>query len=152
MAISHDHKPSVPEERKRIIESGGRVAQFRVVKGDKVEYKGPLRVWHLDRDVPGLAMTRSMADSCGAEVGVSGVPEIIDFEIDSTEDRYIAIGSDGIWEFTTNDEAGRVILPFALDKAAEGAGEALVREAFMKWRRRGEHQIDDITTVILFLK
>ena len=97
-------------------------------------------------------MTRSMGDSCGAEVGVSWVPEVSEFKVDPRSDRFIVIGSDGIWEFMSNDEAGRIVAPFAAQKKAEGAGEKLVKEAFMKWRERSETQIDDITAVVLFLK
>lgn len=53
----------------------------------------------MDKDMPGLAMTRSMADSCGVQAGIIGIPDIEDFTIKSPEDKYIIIGSDGIWEF-----------------------------------------------------
>jgi len=49
--------------------------------------------------MPGLAMTRSMADSCGVKAGIIGIPDIEEFEINSSEDKFIVIGSDGVWEF-----------------------------------------------------
>ena len=88
--------------------------------------------------MPGLAMTRSMADSCGTQAGIIGVPDIEEFVINSFEDRYIIIGSDGIWEFLSNEEAGQVVLPFSTQKNAEGAGEALVKASFLKWREHAE--------------
>ena len=35
--------------------------------------------------MPGLAMTRSMADSCGVKAGITGIPDIEEFEINSSE-------------------------------------------------------------------
>ena len=109
-----------------------------------------------DKDIPGLAMTRSMADSCGAQVGVIGVPEIKEYQIRSREDKLVIIASDGVWEFVSNEDAGQILLPFADpkpdSKTTEGAGEALVKHSYMQWRKKGENQIDDITSVVLFLK
>lgn len=78
--ISEDHKPNLERERKRILEAGGRIQSFKTESG---EYKGPLWVWLQDKDMPGLAMTRSMADSCGVKAGIIGIPDIEDFEINS---------------------------------------------------------------------
>jgi serine/threonine protein phosphatase PrpC len=109
-------------------------------------------VWLKDKEMPGLAMTRSMADSCGAQAGVSGIPDLVDFTIDSKDDKYIVIGSDGVWEFISNEQAGSIVLPFSQHKNAEGAGESLVKASYLAWKEHAETQIDDITTVILFLK
>ena len=40
--------------------------------------------------------------------------------------------------------------PFLASKNAEGAAEALVRASYKKWRAE-EHNIDDITCIIVFL-
>jgi len=93
-----------------------------------------------------------MADSCGATVGVSAVPEIKVIDVDSSRHKFIVLGSDGLWEFIGNDEVGQIVKPFSDEKNAEGAGETLVKEAYKRWRERSDVQIDDITTVILFLK
>lgn len=45
---------------------------------------GPMRVWLLNEDVPGLAMSRSLGDYVAQSVGVSPEPEI--FENDITVD------------------------------------------------------------------
>ena len=41
-AASRDHKPSEPDEAKRIYEEGGRIESFQDQNGDPI---GPLRVW-----------------------------------------------------------------------------------------------------------
>lgn len=65
--ISLDHKPSDVEERERIVGSGGRVFAARDEDGSPI---GPERVWLGDRDLPGLAVARSMGDALAATVGV----------------------------------------------------------------------------------
>ena len=66
-SLSSDQKPERADEKDRIIKYKGRVDSYRDSHGNQV---GPLRVWLADEDVPGLAMTRSMGDSVGAQVGV----------------------------------------------------------------------------------
>lgn len=43
-------------------------------------------------------------------------------------------------------------MPYYTKRNAEGAGEALVKEAFVRWQENSESMIDDITAVIMFLK
>jgi serine/threonine protein phosphatase PrpC len=69
--LSDDHKPTLEHEQERIEENGGRVEPYQDQHG---RFKGPARVWFKDQDIPGLAMSRSMADSCAAEVGVIAIP------------------------------------------------------------------------------
>jgi len=133
--VSEDHKPCLEWEKKRVLEAGGRIHAF---KTDMGEYKGPLWVWLKDKDMPGLAMTRSMADSCGTMAGITGIPDIVDFKINSFEDKFIVLGSDGVWEFISNEQAGSIVMPYATQKNAEGAGESLVKSSFMAWRENAE--------------
>ena len=94
-------------------------------------------------------MTRSMGDSVAARAGVVAYPEVTQFEL-AREDKIVVIASDGIWEFLSNNEVARIIFPFFEKRNAEGAAEALVKEAFKRWRRE-EEVIDDITCIIVFL-
>lgn len=57
--LNRDHKADEPDEEARILRNGGRVQPYRDVNGNQL---GPLRVWHLHEDIPGLAMTRSFGD------------------------------------------------------------------------------------------
>jgi hypothetical protein len=61
--LNRDHKADEPDEEARIVRSGGRVQAYRDMNGNQL---GPLRVWHLREDVPGLAMTRSFGDQSAA--------------------------------------------------------------------------------------
>ena len=74
---------------------------------------GPSRVWHLKENIPGLAMSRSFGDHCAAEVGVIADPEVLEMNL-TEQDKFIAIASDGVWEFLTNDDVVRIVEPFYL--------------------------------------
>ena len=65
-------------------------------------------------------------------------------------DKFIIIGSDGIWEFITNDEAIEIVMPHYEADDAEMACESLVEVATERWRKY-DASIDDITCVIVFL-
>jgi hypothetical protein len=54
VALSDDQKPDRPDEAKRIVANGGRVEACQGPTGPV----GPARVWLLNDDVPGLAMSR----------------------------------------------------------------------------------------------
>jgi serine/threonine protein phosphatase PrpC len=71
-ALTRDHKPCDLDEGKRIIEAGGRIDSYRDHKGNKI---GPERVWLLNEEIPGLAMSRSFGDAVACRVGVNAIPE-----------------------------------------------------------------------------
>ncbi len=56
-------------------------------------------------------MTRSFGDEVAKRLGVTAEPEIT--EICFAEgDKFIIIGSDGVWEFMSNQEAVNIVAPF----------------------------------------
>lgn len=61
----------------------------------------------------------------------------------------MVVASDGVWEFMPNEEVAKVTLPFYAKSAPEAAANALVKEAYKKWKIE-EVVIDDITCVIVF--
>jgi len=127
--ISRDHKPSEPEEKERILSSGGRVEAF---KNEDNEDVGPLRVWLKDEDVPGLAMSRSIGDIVSAKVGVISSPEISLYKI-SKNDKFLILASDGLWEFVSNEQAVQIVSRFWLIGDADGAVDELIRIASHYW-------------------
>lgn len=98
--LSRDHKPDTPSENNRIIKHGGRVQPYYDEEGKAI---GPPRVWVANDDKPGLAMSRSFGDRLAASVGVTWIPEIIDYKL-SPEDKFIILASDGVWEFISNED------------------------------------------------
>jgi serine/threonine protein phosphatase PrpC len=144
--LSKDHKPSDPNEKSRIIKSGGRIESFMDEDGN---YEGPERVWLKNEDTPGLAMSRSFGDEIAHTVGVIVSPDIYDY-LFVEEDKFIILASDGIWEFMSSDEVVDIVKDFYLKNDLEGALEYLYKESSKRWITK-ENVIDDITVIIAFL-
>ena len=101
LELSVDHRPSLPAEAERIERAGGRIMAKpagHVAGGD-----APLRVWHASMDMPGLMITRSIGDGFSRTLGVSCVPALTIVELEPM-DRFLVVGSDGLWDVMTNDE------------------------------------------------
>jgi serine/threonine protein phosphatase PrpC len=120
-AASRDHKPSEPDESKRINEGGGRIEAFQDQNGDPI---GPLRVWLKNEDLPGLAMTRSMGDGCAQLAGVIPNAEIFEFEL-TPKEMFIVIASDGVFEFMSNELVAKIVAPYYAKGSPEAAANAI---------------------------
>ena len=72
-------------------------------------FYGPKRVWLKNKQVPGLAMTRSIGDMAATSVGVTASPEITVFPTLTSNDKILVIASDGIWDRMTNQEIMLII-------------------------------------------
>jgi serine/threonine protein phosphatase PrpC len=110
--------------------AGGRVDSYRDARGNKV---GPERVWMKNEDIPGLAMSRSFGDQVACKCGVNAIPDITELRLTS-QDKFVILASDGVWEFLENQAVADIVYPFYLQKNAEGAAENLVRAAFKEWK------------------
>ena len=64
-----------------------------------------------DEDIPGLAMSRSVGDLVAASVGVTCEPEFLNHDL-TLEDKFLVIGSDGIFEFLSNEQVLKIVVPF----------------------------------------
>ena len=147
--LSRDHKPTEPDEIKRILSNGGRIKQFYDEK--LKEYIGPERIWLKNSEIPGLAMSRSIGDSIAHSVGVIAEPEIFKFDFIGNE-KFIVIASDGIWEYIDSDECINIIKDYYENNMdAVGGLNALVKEAFKRWKIE-EDNIDDITAIVIFFE
>jgi serine/threonine protein phosphatase PrpC len=60
--------------------------------------------------------------------------EIIEYEVQN-DDEFLVIASDGIWEFMTNEDVARIARdPYYFKSAPEAAANALVKEAYKRWK------------------
>jgi len=163
-ALSRDHKPGISTEMIRIENRGGRVAPLPGPVGVDT---GPMRVWLMDLDIPGISMSRSIGDTIAQRVGVVDIPEITEYAI--TENVLMFLwATDGIWEFLSNLEAAKICIKtmeelllkdchgehgfFPTEKLPIGSvAEGLIRESTNRWVLE-EDAIDDCSTVILVVK
>lgn len=142
--LSIDHKPDLPEERKRIQAAGGTVSEGGAGR--------PSRVWAHGRI--GLAMSRSLGDGECKGVGVIPDPEILHSVISPPTkdggdgDLFVIVASDGVWEFIESIEACALVNKH---KNATEACSALVLEAAQRWKRFEGSYRDDITAIVAFL-
>jgi len=160
--LSRDHKPELPQERRRIENCGGRIEPLRgTFHPDSVtgSFVGPYRVWKKQHAIPGLAMSRSFGDFVASEVGVICEAEISLHEC-SSMDKFLLIATDGIWEVLTSGEVTftqcvGLVAGYWERRDIEGACEALVCEAAGRWRKAavvpGDVVVDDITVILAFL-
>jgi len=146
--LSYDCKPELPNERKRIMESGGVVEKAYYSDDEDGENSGPYRVWAYGEDYPGLAMSRSIGDMDAKKVGVIPNPQIVEYTIDKNS-KYFIIASDGIWEFITNEECMKFANPFYMRNDCVGLCKELSQKATNLWITK-DIIIDDITCVAGF--
>ena len=155
--LSYDHKPTRPDEKARILKSNGKIE--RLVQ-DNVPV-GPYRVW-ADEEGPGIAMTRTLGDLQAKKIGLISEPEIQHLEL-GKGDRFIVLGSDGVWDVMTSAEVCGFIDQY---EPKEKAAEGLVAECRSRWDEMNKNKknnskigdlpytkfgCDDITAVVCFL-
>jgi len=56
-------------------------------------------------------MSRSLGDTVAHSVGVISNPEVKHFTV-GVEDKFIVMGSDGVWEFLQNEQVAEIVIPF----------------------------------------
>ena len=143
--LSHDLKPDIPEEKKRILMMGGQVHQMADFNGYK---GGPQRVWVKNQNFPGLAMSRSLGDYKGKQCGILPLPEFIEYELDENS-KYMVICSDGVWEFLSNRNVMEIGNKFYLKDDIIGFTQKLVKMSEESWKK-SDVIVDDITAVVIF--
>jgi len=138
-AITKDHKPERPDEKARIVATGGRV--FAIEYDDGID--GPPRVWLGHMDVPGLAMSRSLGDTVAHAAGVSSEPEFYEHTFQDV-DKYLVLATDGLWEFMDD----QLVMDYCKNNSdPRKSVDELITEAKTRWMR--EEQVVDDTTVIV---
>jgi len=146
--LSTDHKPDSPSERYRIESAGGIVCPSRAINGVPI---GPARVWDASGRF-GLATSRAFGDlryNMSGGGGVISEPEISFHDI-TASDRLLVLGSDGVWDRVSSQEAVDIAAGCAA-RGAKCAAEQIVKTAQARWLRDSPMQ-DDITAVVVLLQ
>ena len=126
--MSIDHKPSLPDEMERIKKSGGEVKAN--------DSGGPMRVYKLNDNNPGLAVARSLGDCYGHECGVGDEPQV-SYRILEETDEFIVMGSDGIWDVMNSVEIVGYVFERLSDRnnrvERDRIAEEIVEECRKRW-------------------
>jgi serine/threonine protein phosphatase PrpC len=146
IALSEDQKPNNESEKKRIEEKGGEVRQLEDEDGPI----GPFRVFSKGQQYPGIAMSRSIGDILASDIGVICLPEIKEEKIDDTC-KYIALASDGVWEFINNEKAAHYLNKYPKSLGIKEAIEGLIKKAKEYWDKE-DVVCDDITVIAVYFK
>ena len=145
--LTKDHKPNVQEEAERIKSYGGRI---RAMMDDEGNFVGPLRVYLKDKDIPGLAMTRSFGDYYASTVGTISIPDVTEYKF-SSSDKFLILASDGLYEFMSNEELVNIVSEYYERNDIVGCSEYLYKESYRKWINEETDIVDDITIILVFL-
>lgn len=140
--LTTDHKPNSESEKKRIVASGG---QVRRLEGDI-----PYRVFLKGRLYPGLAMSRAIGDTVGAQAGVICEPDVNEYTINTDRDLFITLCSDGVWEFLSSSDVAEVV-HFNGIRGVQTSADIVARESWNRWIQEEGNVVDDITSEVIYL-
>lgn len=147
-----DHKPDLPEEKKRI-ESAN--PPGRVVFDGYFNH----RVFSQKGMYPGLNMSRALGDLVAhAEAGLTAEPEIKVFPLAEMRAKYetllLIVASDGVWEFIDNEKAVKMVHnELHKGKTCQEAVEVLTKASYDAWMKDSDNEItDDISAIMVQLK
>lgn len=166
LQLTKDQKPNDREERIRIESSGGRVQRLLDEFGKKI---GPYRVWEKSGNYPGLAMSRSIGDLVAKRIGVANTPVCTYHEINSNDDLFFVLGSDGLWDVMDNEDVINFVECYrelCTNETLNANGgeitvnnsciaQILAEEARLRWYSIVEEEdvcIDDITCIVIEIK
>uniref|UniRef100_A0A6I8SQL0 PPM-type phosphatase domain-containing protein n=1 Tax=Xenopus tropicalis TaxID=8364 RepID=A0A6I8SQL0_XENTR len=148
--VTQDHKPELPRERERIEGLGGSVINKsgvnRVVwKRPRLTHNGPVRRSTVFDQIPFLAVARALGDLWSydfysGEFVVSPEPDTSVHTIDPQKHKFIIIGSDGLWNMVSAQDA--ISMCQEQEKASphgdpgQTCAKMLVSRALTQWRQR----------------
>lgn len=95
-----EHTPADEDEKIRIYNNRG---ETRASPLDK-----KVRIYVRARMYPGLSISRSLGDILAHHIGVTSEPKIKKINI-TASDKFIAIATDGIWDFLEFEEVIEII-------------------------------------------
>jgi len=138
--LTPDHKPNLPREKKRI----------ESLKGSVVFDGYNYRVHRRGGYSPQLNMSRSFGDLWGKEAGIISEPDTTQLKL-SSSDHFLLLCSDGVWEFTSAQDAVDIVREQIVVRE-ESAAHALACAASDRWSENHElGVVDDITVVFVNL-
>jgi serine/threonine protein phosphatase PrpC len=152
--LTEDHKPDPirnPKEAQRVVDDGGRIDRLTIDQQGRPV--GPYRVFLQDRWVPGLAVSRAFGDYIVRDSGVISKPDINSLPLGGNMGgdgkRVVILGTDGLWDWISNEDAMRVA--WSMPSAREAAN-ALAEAAIKNWALYSQGKVcDDVTVAVVFV-
>lgn len=125
--LTKDHVASCPSERERIIQEG-------------LEVKWQVDTWRVG--AAALQVTRSIGDD-DLKPAVTAEPEITEVFL-SSDDEYMVMASDGLWDVVSNDDVVSIIKDTVKEPGM--CSKRLATEAAARGAK------DNITVIVVFLR
>jgi len=139
-ALTNDHVPSLPDEKKRIYHNGGEV---RKLHDDCTE-----RIFVRGRVFPCLSTSRSLGNDIGGMIGVISEPDIHCIEITS-QDLFILVGSDPFFSYLDDNEILNV-MNYASKSKLKEVTDLLIKRAKNAWVQSDNNCFDDMSLILLY--
>jgi protein phosphatase 1D len=150
----------VEAEKSRIEALGGEVKPgnggvLRVVWNRvRQPHNGPVLRSTEREQVPFLSVSRSLGDLWSYDFErkdylVSPVPDLSVRPIDVRRDRFIILGSDGLWGVVSPQDAVKFVHEYKEEEGKSDVCHALIVECLNRWRMK-RLRADNISVVILF--
>ena len=143
--LSYDCKPTEPKEKERILKKGGIITKIKDSFQNEI---GPLRVFMKGSLLPGLTMSRSFGDKIGKDLGIISEPLINEYILNK-DVKYIIMGSDGIWEFLSNEQVMNIGNKYYINNDPDNFCKQLIKKSTELWENNSRN-IDDITLIVIF--
>jgi len=155
VALTEDHKPHQPGERRRIEHAGGTVRAALESKnacccfGAMKVPKGALRLWpggfSVSRtlgDIDYKILKRNKVSSLDILVAF---PDLVSLTV-TPQDEFVILGSDGLWDVVSNEEAVQLVVKARAKRQfdADTIARRLVERAYTLGSE------DNITCLVLF--
>jgi len=135
---SRDHKPNLPEEKARLEAAGSEVRELE---------KDNWRIYLPGSDFPGLTMSRAFGDlACN---GVLREPEYKQLFVQPTDEVYMILASDGIWEFINYEDAVELSAKKLRLKGPRETVNFLKGASRKRWAHVCGDYCDDITCILV---
>lgn len=150
-ALSDDHKPQRPDEKKRIEGTKAVLLTEHDIRGTPSPNGDPGKTYICREKrgeiIYGVLFSRSIGDvDAHRHLGVITDPEFQKAKIDSTKEQCIILASDGVWDQMSNEEVVNMV--FDTHDPLESCNR-IVKIASTRWTESEEHRRDDITLTII---
>jgi len=125
-ALSEDHKPDCPGERRRIEAAGGRVDVQQAASGGRIQHRvrpGGLSLSRAIGDLQGKAQPALRPE----EQVVCATPEVMVEQRSSGEDEFIVIACDGIWDVQSSSD----VCNFVRERLLKGMASTTIIEELL---------------------